>query len=145
MVQRVAEYLYWGFVDNPSRAHEAIGLFQQDHRFVCYAVVQKTSHASPVGYLVDVLGIDESVEIAAVEAGLAHLQSGGASIAQATAVDGSWWSKRLEASGFLRPRPANHLIVIVNVLDPNHALAEAAMEPAKWYLTDGDRDDETMG
>lgn len=145
MVQRDAEYLNWRFVDNPSRAHEAIGLFQHDHRFVGYAVVQKASHASPVGYLVDVLGIDESVEIAAVEAGLAHFQSTGASLAQATAIDGSWWSMRLKGSGFLPPKPAHHLTVIVNVLDPAHPLSRAALDPTSWYLTDGDRDDETMG
>jgi len=145
MVRRDAEYLNWRFVDNPSRAHECVGLFTGDHRFVGYAIVQKPTHANPIGYLVDVLGLEESVEIAAVEAGLATLQSSGASVAQATAVDGSWWAKQLESWGFLRPRPDNHLIVIVNVLDPTHPLAAVSMDPTRWYLTDGDRDDETMG
>lgn len=145
MVQRDAEYLNWRFLENPSRAHDVIGLFTGDHRFVGYAVVQKPSHANPVGYLIDILGLDESVEVAAVEAGLAHLQSVGTSVAQASAIDGSWWENRLRTSGFLPPRSTNTLSVIVNVLDPTHALATVALDPARWYLTDGDRDDETMG
>lgn len=145
MVRRDAEYLNWRFVDNPSRAHEIVGLFSSDHRFVGYAIVQKPTHSNSIGYLVDVLGLDESVEIAAVEAGLATLQSSGASVAQATAIDGSWWGRQLESWGFLRPRPENHLMVIVNVLDPTHPLAAPSLDPTSWYLTDGDRDDETMG
>jgi GNAT superfamily N-acetyltransferase len=144
MVRRDAEYLNWRFVDNHSRAHEVVGLFAGE-RFVGYAVVQKPEPGRGIGYLVDVLGEERLVEIAAVEAGLASLQASGASVAQATAIDGSWWSERLRSSGFLPPRAGNHLIVIVNVLDSKHPVAQAAMDPTRWYLTDGDRDDETMG
>ena len=145
MVQRDADYLNWRFVDNHSHAHQVLGLFDGDRRLVGYVVVQLPTHAHAVGYLVDILGEDESVEVAAVEAGLSALQAGGASLAQATAIDGSGWSRRLQGSGFLEPRPENHLAVIVNLLDPAHPLAQAALDPTGWYMTDGDRDDETMG
>ena len=39
----------------------------------------------------------------------------------------------------------NHLIMIRYVHQPEHPLVTGAPEAASWYLTDGDRDDETMG
>ena len=59
--------------------------------------------------------------------------------------DGSWWSERLQEAGFLPPRASNHFIVIAYVHQPEHPLAKAAQDAKGWYLTDGDRDDETMG
>jgi hypothetical protein len=35
--------------------------------------------------------------------------------------------------------------VILYVHEPGHPLVAAAREVRRWYLTDGDRDDETMG
>ena len=52
---------------------------------------------------------------------------------------------RLEEAGFLPPKPENHLSVIVRIHEPAHPLAQAALDASRWYLTDGDRDDETMG
>ncbi|MBL8858468.1 MAG: GNAT family N-acetyltransferase [Planctomycetes bacterium] len=144
MVRRDAAYLNWRFIDTPSRLHRAVGLYE-DAALVGYVVVQVPRPGTFNGYLVDLLARDESVERAAVEAGLQALESAGASYAQATAIDGSWWSRRLEASGFLPPRGSNHLSVIVHPHQADHPLAVAAMDPARWYLTDGDRDDETMG
>lgn len=145
MVRRDADYLNWRFVDNVSRAHRIVGLFDGASVLRGYAVVQPAWHAHSCSYLVDVLGEDEGTEAAAVEAGLAALEAGGAAFAQATAIDGSWWSRRLAASGFLPPSAAHHLAVIVHVLDPGHPLVRVALDPTSWYLTDGDRDDETMG
>ena len=48
-------------------------------------------------------------------------------------------------AGFLPPKPDNHLIVILHTHRPDHPLARAARNASAWYLTDGDRDDETMG
>jgi hypothetical protein len=73
------------------------------------------------------------------------LEQAHASTVQATAIDGSWWSGNLLRAGFVPPKPDNHLNVIVHVLRPDHPLAAAARDARKWYLTDGDRDDETMG
>lgn len=145
MVQRDADYLNWRFVDSPSRLHRALGLYAASGEFRGYVVVQLPRSGESHGYLVDVLGIDVDAEVLLVEAGLARLEAAGVSYVEATAIDGSWWEKRLKTSGFLAPKPEHHLTVIVHVHDPDHPLARAAQDPAQWYFTDGDRDDETMG
>ncbi|MBL8862867.1 MAG: GNAT family N-acetyltransferase [Planctomycetes bacterium] len=144
MVRRDADYLDWRFLRAPAGLFRALGLFEGT-RLAAYTVIQVPRPGQSGGYLVDVLGRDEAAVDAAVEAGLAALERAGASFVTATAIDGSWWSARLAASGFRAPKPADHLTVIVHVHDPGHPLAAAAREPSRWYLTDGDRDDETMG
>lgn len=144
MVRRDAAYLDWRFLRSPSRLHRALGLYAGTE-FVGYVVVQVPRPGSPIGYLVDVLARDDDGVRAAILAGLEALEASGASLVQATAIDGSWWSAMLRESGFRAPRPENHLTVIVHVHDATHPLAIAARTPERWYLTDGDRDDETMG
>ncbi len=144
MVRRDAAYLDWRFLRSPSGLHRSFGLYAQDE-FEGYVVVQVPRPGSAIGYLVDVLARDDDSVDAAILTGLAALESAGASVVQATAIDGSWWSTRLSGSGFQAPRPANHLTAIVHVHDRAHPLALAALSPKRWYLTDGDRDDETMG
>jgi GNAT superfamily N-acetyltransferase len=145
MVRRDAAYLDWRFTKSPSQLHRVIGLHADDGALAGYCVVQVPRADECVGYLVDVLARDEPAVAAAIESGLALLESAGASLVKATAIDGSWWSGWLERAGFVPPKPDNHLIVIVHVNDRDHALAEAARDASTWYLTDGDRDDETMG
>jgi len=144
MVRRDAAYLDWRFLRSPSKLHRALGLFRGDE-FVGYVVVQVPRQGSALGYLVDVLARDDEGVRAAILAGLEALESSGASLVQATAIDGSWWSATLRDAGFQAPRSENHLTVIVHAHDATHPLAIAARTPARWYLTDGDRDDETMG
>ena len=107
--------------------------------------LRMTDPVAGVGFLVDLLAPEERDVDACVAAGLAALEAADASVVQATAVDGSWWMGVLERAGFLRPREENHLIVILHTHDPAHPLAEAGRDASSWYLTDGDRDDETMG
>jgi hypothetical protein len=76
---------------------------------------------------------------------LIELERVHASLVEATAIDGSWWSERLAGAGFLAPREENCLSVILYPLVPEHPLVAAAREVRSWYFTDGDRDDETMG
>ena len=114
-------------------------------RFAGYAVVQAPRPGEAVGYLVDVLAPEPGALAAALVAGLDELERSGASVVQATAVDGSWWSERLQEAGFQAPKPENHLIVILHPHDQKHPLVRAARDTSGWYLTDGDRDDETMG
>jgi len=144
MVRRDAQALTWRFLRNPSGLHRAIGIFA-GVRLAAYVVVQVPRPGESTGYLVDVLAADAAALAAAMEAGLAALEQAGASTVQATAIDGSWWSGTLLRAGFVPPKPDNHLNVIVHVLRPDHPLAAAARDARRWYLTDGDRDDETMG
>ena len=145
MVRRDAEYLNWRFIDSPSGLHRVLGLFEGG-ALAAYAVVQVPRPGTPPGgFLVDVLARDTEARHAAVAAGLAELDRLGASYVQATAIDGSSWSETLERTGFQPPKPDNHLIVILHVHAPEHPLVAAARDPAGWYFTDGDRDDETMG
>ncbi len=144
MVRRDAAYLDWRFLRSPSGLHRALGLFASG-RLAGYAVIQVPRPGESGGFLVDVLADGDDAVAAAVEAGLAGLEAAGASFVQATAVDGSWWSGVLRSAGFVPPRAANHLIVIVHRHERDHPLARAASDAARWYLTDGDRDDETMG
>ena len=98
-----------------------------------------------MGYLVDLLASSERAEAAAIEAGLAHLEGLGAAAVHATAIDDSWWARCLAASGFLPPPRGEHFMVIAHLHSEDHPLAVAARDSRRWYLTDGDRDDETMG
>lgn len=144
MVRRDADYLDWRFLRGPSRLHRAIGLFD-GARLAAYVVVQVPRAGESVGYLVDLLAPDDALVAAALEAGLVELERARASVVEATAIDGSWWNGVLTDAGFQPPRPGNHLSVIVHVHDAGHPLGQAARDPRRWYLTDGDRDDETMG
>jgi hypothetical protein len=144
MVRRDADYLNWRFLDAPSGLHRAFGLFERG-ALAAYVIVQAPRPGAGGGYLVDLLGRDPQAVTAAVGAGLAELERLGASTAEATAMDGSWWAERLEEHGFVRPRAENHLFVILHPLEPAHPLVVAARDPRQWYFTDGDRDDETMG
>ena len=144
MVRRDADYLNWRFLDAPTGLHVCEGLYR-DGSLVGYVVVQRPLPGSGVGFLVDLLAPEERDVDACVAAGLAALEAADASVVQATAIDGSWWMAVLERAGFLRPREENHLIVILHTHDPAHPLAEAGRNASSWYLTDGDRDDETMG
>ncbi len=144
MVRRDADYLDWRFLRAPSGLHRAFALRRGD-AFVGYVVVQIPRADEAVGYLVDVLAADESSLDSAIETGIAALESAGASLVRATAVDGSWWSSVLARRGFGPARADNHLPVMVQVHDESHPLSAAARDPRRWYLTDGDRDDETMG
>jgi hypothetical protein len=144
MVRRDAAYLNWRFLDNPSGLHRALGLYRGSE-LAGYVVVQLAREGERIGWLVDALAPEERVLGAALAAGLGALETAGCAAARATAVDGSYWSRTLRAAGFLPPQADNHLIVIAYLHRPEHALARAALDASAWYLTDGDRDDETMG
>jgi len=144
MVQRDADYLDWRFARNPSGLHRI--LVARRGAEVCgYAVVQAPRQEGGVGYLVDLLAPDAAVRAALVASGLAELEAARAVAVEATAVDGSWWQRELVGAGFLWPRAQNHMIVISYLHAPEHPVARAMLDARSWYLTDGDRDDATMG
>lgn len=145
MVRRDAAYLNWRFRDNPSRMHRAFGVWSRSgEEFLGYAVLQ-VPRGDRKAWLVDLLAADERAELAAVSAALDAAQELDASIVQANAIDGSHWDRLLERCGFVPPKETNFLIVIRYVHDPEHPVVTGAREAAGWYLTDGDRDDETVG
>ena len=145
MVRRDPAYLAWRFLAAPAGRHRAFGIHHHDGTFRGYVVVQPPRTGENVGYLVDLLADEEPAVAAGISGALTELETLGARAVRASAVDGSWWRGRLEEAGFLPPKPENHLSVIAHVHDPAHPLAQAALDASRWYLTDGDRDDETMG
>jgi hypothetical protein len=145
MVRRDAAYLNWRFLNTPSKMHRAFGIYDAGGTFRGYTVIQEPREGSGVGYVVDLLAADEPAQAAALSTALAQLEGGSALLARATAVDDSWWAGILQSAGFLPPKPENHLYVYVFIQDEDHPLAKEALDASKWYLTDGDRDDETMG
>lgn len=145
MVRRDADYLNWRFIDTPSKRQRALAAYGPGRALVGYAVIQPPLEPGGVGHFVDLVAPEPAARAALVLASLEELRRAGALAVQATAVDGSAWAAELLAAGFLRPRPENHLIVILHVHQPDHPLARAASDASRWYLTDGDRDDETVG
>jgi len=145
MVRRDAAYLTWRFLKSPSGLHRALAVRDAAGGLAGYAVVQLPREGEAQGYLVDVLARDDAALAAAIEGGLACLEQAGASVVQATAIDGSWWQQQLERAGFLAPKAENHLIVILYAHDAEHPVSRAGRDASAWYFTDGDRDDETMG
>lgn len=145
MVERDAAYLDWRFADNPAGLHRIL-LAERDGRCAGYAVVQTpTADRCDVAYLVDLVAPEADARAALVAAGLGVAERSGAVAVEATAIDGSWWQERLGAWGFLPPKPDNHLIVISYVHRADEPVARAMLDASRWYLTDGDRDDATMG
>ncbi len=145
MVRRDARYLDWRFLRAPSRLFRALGVFAPGGAFAGYVVVQLPRRGEPIGFLVDLLACEPDARAAALAGGLRELERAGAAAVQATAIDETWWAQQLRGSGFHPPKPANHLIVILYRHDDQHPLTRAARQVEGWYLTDGDRDDETMG
>ncbi len=145
MVRRDADYLNWRFQGTPSGLHRAIGIFDDAESLLGYVVVQLPRKGDVVGYLVDVLALDERTLAAAFSAGIAELVRADAGLIRATAIEGSWWENVLEEHGFVGSRPENRLSVILHPHREDHPLVKAARDVRGWYFTDGDRDDETMG
>jgi hypothetical protein len=144
MVRRDPAYLDWRFLDNPSGLHDALGLYRGSE-LAAVAVVQRPRAGEQQGFLVDVLAPDKDALAAALAASLLRLEEAGASVVEATALDGSWWRGVLLGAGFQAPRADNHLCVILHPHAAAHPLVAAARDTAGWYFTDGDRDDATMG
>lgn len=145
MVRRDAEYLTWRFLKGPSGLHRVLGVFDSSGGLRGFSVVQLPRAGESKGWLVDLLAYDSEAEDAALLAGLTLLEKVGASVVQANAIDDSYWAKLLGRAGFVEPKPENHLIVILFANDTKHPLVRAARNASQWYLTDGDRDDETVG
>lgn len=142
MVRRDAEFLDWRYLRAPSGLHVPLGLWRGG-RFAGYVVVQRPR--AGVGWVVDLLAPEERDAAAALLAGVRELQRLGASCARATAVDGSWWAGQLAAAGFVRPKAENHLFVYTFALQGSHPVLDAAADASRWYLCDGDRDDDPIG
>ena len=109
-----------------------------------YCVVQLPRSGAAVGYVVDLVALDDVAFAAAMEAALGHLSKAGASVARAHAIEGSWWERRLREAGFRAGKRADHKSVIAYVHDAAHPLGAAALNPSSWFFTDGDRDDELV-
>jgi GNAT superfamily N-acetyltransferase len=144
MLRRDAPYLNWRFCQAPSGLHRILGAFDGTGRLSGYAVVQ-LAREDGVGYLVDLLAREERARDALIAGAGELMERSGAALMRASAIDGSWWQGVLSASGFVPPRPDDHLIVILRELQAQHPLTQAAAAASRWYFTDGDRDDETMG
>jgi len=144
MVRRDHAYLNWRFLSAPSGRFQAHGAFDPSGRMVGYVVVQMPDKGEKVGYLVDLLGLDEVAVAALLEVALRHLHKAAASVARAHAIAGSWWERTLRGAGFRAGKRADYKIIIVHSNAADHPLAQAARDPSKWYFTDGDRDDELV-
>ncbi|MCP3920048.1 MAG: GNAT family N-acetyltransferase [bacterium] len=144
MVRRDHEYLNWRFIDAPSGRFKAHGVYEPSGALRGYCVVQLPATGEPVGFVADLLALDEVAFAAAMEAALGHLAKAGASVARAYAIEGSWWERQLQAAGFRAPKKDDAKIVIAYVHDASHPIGKAMLEPASWYFTDGDRDDELV-
>jgi GNAT superfamily N-acetyltransferase len=145
MVRRDAPYLDWRFARSPSGLHRCLAIENPAGELVGYAVVQVPREGSCVGYLADLLALSDAALAAALSSSFDVLGAAGASLVQASAIDGSWWNHVLVDSGFQAPRPDNHMLVILHPHRADHPLTRAARNTAAWYFTDGDRDDETVG
>lgn len=145
MLRRDRLWLSWRFLETPSRRHVVLGVFDETGDFRGYAVVQPPRAGESTGWLVDLLVRGDEARAAVIAAALEHLERAGASLVQATAIDGSWWSRVLAGAGFTAAPPRQRFAVITWTNDPAHPLARGAARASDWYLTDGDRDDETLG
>ncbi len=142
MARRDPEFLEWRYLRAPSGLHRPFGIYRGG-RLRGYVVLQEPRDG--VGWVVDLLAPEEEDVAACMATALDELERRGASCARATAVDGSWWAETLGAAGFLPPKPANHLYVYTYHLAESHPVLDVAGDARRWYLTDGDRDDDPIG
>lgn len=145
MVRRDRTWLEWRFLKTPSRLHRAFEVVDETGDFRGYVVLQPPRAGECVGWIADLLVRGDEARAAAIEAAFELLQRAGASVVNASAIDGSWWAGVLHDAGFAPARKDAELAVIAYVHDAEHPLARAALDASAWYLTDGDRDDETVG
>jgi len=144
MLERDHRFLNWRFLDAPSGRFRAHGAYDASGVLRGYAVVQLPERGQPVGFVADLVGVDEVAVAGAMEAALGHLHKAGAAVARAFAVAGSWWEKTLRGAGFRPPKADDDRPLIAWIIDPDHPLAQAALDPGRWYFTDADRDDELV-
>lgn len=142
MVRRDAEYLTWRFQRGKSRLHRCFGVYQ-DGGFRGYVVVQLPREGELHGFVVDLLA-EGTARNACLAAGLVALDYADASIVHASAVDGSGWATELRSAGFSPAADRNQMKIILHAHAAEHPVTQAARRTARWYFTDGDRDDETM-
>lgn len=149
MVERDADYLRWRFLESPSGLHRCLAIRDAAGAFLGYSVVQLPRSGERVGYLVDLLAAEAAARAAGLLGALELLRSAGALVVRASAIRDSFWEEQLILAGFSTPssalRRGRELSVILFAHDPAHPLSRAWLDASRWYLTDGDRDDETMG
>lgn len=145
MARRDRAWLEWRFLKTPSKLHRAYGVFDETGDMRGYVVVQLPRAGEARGWISDVLVRGDEARAAAFEAAFEALSAAGASVASAHAIEGSWWSDALRSAGLRPSSDRQALSVIAWVCDPEHPLARSAVRAADWHLTDGDRDDETVG
>ena len=144
VLRRDADYLNWRFFEGPHGGFEAVRVDDSQGRAVGYAVTQTPSAPDGLGFLVDLVGLDESAERAALLAALERLRGHGAAVVRAHAVVGSTWQRFLQEHAFVAPKQADQKWVIAYPHQPDHPLAQAALDPSQWFFTDADRDDELV-
>lgn len=144
-VRRNHEDLNWRFIDAPSGRFRAHGVYEPSGALRGWCVVQIPERGETVGYIADIVAVDDIAYAGALEAGLGHLRKAGASVARAHAVVGSAGEALLKRSGFRAPSKEDTRPIILHVLDPSHPLTAVARDPKSWYFTDGDRDAELIG
>ena len=144
MVRRDAAWLNWRFFESPNARFEALGVWDARDQLAAYAVVQRPSRGSAVGYLVDLVGQDASAMGAALEGCLSALNQHGVQAVRTHAIRDSAWEGFLAQHAFQPPKPQDEKWVIAYVHQPDHPLAQAALDPTQWFFTDADRDDELV-
>lgn len=142
-LRRDPEWLDWRFFHARSQVFRAFGLYRGD-KLVAYFVLQRPS-ADGVAWLADAAASNEAASDAAGAAALAQARADGACAVRANAIDGGPWARLLDRWGYQDPRPHDHLIVIAHIHAPSHPAAQEALDASRWWFTDADRDDETMG
>jgi GNAT superfamily N-acetyltransferase len=145
---RDAAWLNWRYVDTPTRKHRAFAILRGD-ALVGYVV---TEDGEKNGYVVDLLGQDEAAEDAALRAGLADLRARGLPLAYVQAPRCPPL-ERLFARNGLFPHPKRQPFRFVTPFivrtfpTPPHVRVpgqKVLLDPASWYILDGDRDVEHM-
>ncbi len=154
MVRRDADYLNWRFFDSPHAAFGAFRVLDARGEPKAYGVYQwplkedgpprGAGAGNGVGHLVDLVAVDPDAQAAALEAGLERLAARGAQVVRSHAIRGSAWQKWLQAHAFQAPKAQDEKWVIVHLLNADHPMTKIAMDPTRWFFTDGDRDDELV-
>lgn len=138
--ERDLQYLQWRFVATPRRTHRPYVLFRGAEPAGYYDVECSDRGR---GYLLDARAVDPAAEDACLAAAVMRLRALGASTIQTTVVDGSFLARKVARLGFFPPRDRAPLPFIVRVFTDGPE-ARAALDPANWYIFDGDRDAESM-
>jgi hypothetical protein len=132
-VRRFADYLNWRYLDHPVDRHHVLTV-RRNGRLAGYSVVTLDGDNAS---LVDLFGVPEDdVVTGLIKGSVGWLRRRGGASVSFRLSSGHPWAMLLRRLGF-RPRESSSIVMYSPATS---GLTARATDPARWFVTGGDRD-----